>query len=350
MMREAAAMKNFLWIDSQDLAGVADVLMRQVGVWLFGVQRAKQEIWRALEHMPEGLPAKRPRPADIATLSKGQFYVCFGKEMHKVYVQPAWMAAAHAEAIARGEEEVESAREILKEYAYEHKESKATAKRDLESQAISDRSSNGTIARVGERDGQDQGEPRGVGIADSDREEAMWKEKYEALKKEFDLLSARMDELQKREVKAADAREFSGNGSPAIGPKMGEWFDKFPAESLESVYQYIRKRLAKENPAEMLALMEKPSIEVKIQRPVLPIEGNTLQGRICQLITEGFFKQPQSAKITTAEAVRRGWCHPKTPFMRIQDPLDKITGMGFLTREADGYLIVPGMKINIVEA
>src|SRR6202007_1253635 len=122
MIREGAAMKNFLWIDSQDLSGVADVLMRQVGVWLFGVQRAKHEIERALDHMPEGLPVRRPRPQDIATLSKGQFYVCFGREMHKVYVQPAWMKAAHAEAIARGEEEVDSAREILEEFDYEQKE------------------------------------------------------------------------------------------------------------------------------------------------------------------------------------------------------------------------------------
>src|SRR6202521_99385 len=120
-VRKAAAMKNFLWIDSQDLAGVADVLMRQVGVWLFGVQRAQHEIERALDHMPEGLPARRPRPADIATLSKGQFYVCFGREMHKVYVQPAWMSAAHAEAIARGEEEVDSARDILRKYDHEQK-------------------------------------------------------------------------------------------------------------------------------------------------------------------------------------------------------------------------------------
>src|SRR6266478_840482 len=126
LIREGGALKNFLWIDSQDLAGVADVLMRQVGVWLFGVQRAKHEIERALDHMPEGLPSRRPRPADIATLQKGQFYVCFGREMYKIYVQPAWMTAAHAEAIARGEEEVDSAREILKEYTHEHKEKTAS--------------------------------------------------------------------------------------------------------------------------------------------------------------------------------------------------------------------------------
>src|ERR1700687_4786658 len=41
LIREGGALKNFLWIDPQDLAGVADVLMRQVGVWLFGVQRAQ---------------------------------------------------------------------------------------------------------------------------------------------------------------------------------------------------------------------------------------------------------------------------------------------------------------------
>jgi hypothetical protein len=120
-IRESAALRNFLWIDCQDVAGVADVLLRQIGVWIFGVQRAKHEIERTLDAIPEGLLARRPRAGEIATLSKGQFFVCWGREMWKVYVQPAWMTAAHAEAIARGEEEVETAREILKDYDRGHK-------------------------------------------------------------------------------------------------------------------------------------------------------------------------------------------------------------------------------------
>jgi hypothetical protein len=302
-VREAAAMKNFLWIDSQDLAGVADVLMRQVGVWLFGVQRATREIWRALEHMPEGLPAKRPRPADIATLSKGQFYVCFGKEMHKVYVQPAWMSAAHAEAIARGEEEVDSARDILKEYAEENK-----------------------------KHGANQPASLAASHKRTSPENLMQRVLY---------LEGGLEERQRQNNGASPV--------PEIGLKMGEWFEKFPKESLEATYQYIRKRL-REDPQLALSL-DTPDIQVKTSRPVITVEADSsLFGRICQLTAEGFFKQAQTAQVVTVEAVRRGWCHPKTPYMRIATPLDKLTGMGFLTREADGYLVVPGMKINLVDA
>jgi hypothetical protein len=86
------------------------------------VQRAKHEIERTLDAIPEGLVSRRPKSGDVATLGKGQFYASFGREMYKVYVQPAWMKAAHAEAIARGEEPVESAREVLHDYQEEHPE------------------------------------------------------------------------------------------------------------------------------------------------------------------------------------------------------------------------------------
>ena len=327
-VRKAAAMKNFLWIDSQDLAGVADVLMRQVGVWLFGVQRAKHEIERALDHMPEGLPSRRPRPADIATLSKGQFYVCFGREMYKVYVQPAWMTAAHAEAIARDEESVESARDILKGFTNENERDAVVKQKGLKN-VQEDRPAVDLRSRVD-------------GSPDSETEEAMWKEKYEALKVEHDNLLQRVLYLE-------GAQEERQRQNGANSGEMAKWHEKFPKESLEATFQYIRKRL-RDDPQLAISL-QTPDIEVKITRPVITVDGdNSLFGRICQLTAEGFFKQAQSAKVTTAEAVRRGWCHPKTPIARLHDPLDKLTGMGFLTREADGYLVVPGMKIKTVEA
>lgn len=116
-IRQGAALKNFIWLDSQDLAGVADVLLRQVKVWIFGVQRAPREIERTIEHIPANLV--RPSRSDIAMLGKGQFIVCWEREMRGVYVQPAWMTAAHAQAIARGEEPVETAREIAREFDQE---------------------------------------------------------------------------------------------------------------------------------------------------------------------------------------------------------------------------------------
>jgi hypothetical protein len=118
LIRQGAALKNFLWIDSQDLASVSGVLLRQVKVWLFGVQRDPNEIERTLAYIPADI--RKPNKRDIATLGIGQFIACWQKEMYRVQVQPAWMSPAHCEAIARFEEPVESAKQILKEFDAEN--------------------------------------------------------------------------------------------------------------------------------------------------------------------------------------------------------------------------------------
>lgn len=118
LIRQGAALQNFLWCDSQDLAGVSATLLRQVTVWLFGVQRDPREIERTLEYIPDD--TARPTRRDISTLGKGQFIVSWDRSMFRVYVQPAWMRPAHAEAIARGEEPVDTARTIANDYDLDH--------------------------------------------------------------------------------------------------------------------------------------------------------------------------------------------------------------------------------------
>jgi hypothetical protein len=117
-IREAAALHNFLWIDSQTLGGLSSDLLSQVRVWLFGVQRLRSEIEKTLDAIPDNI-FPRPRAADIQTLKLGQFIVCFDGELFPVYVQPAWMSASHAEAIARGEEPIESARAIIRDFDHD---------------------------------------------------------------------------------------------------------------------------------------------------------------------------------------------------------------------------------------
>jgi len=115
-IRQGAALENFLWIDSQNISGVSAVLLSQCRVWLFGVQRLRSEIEKTLDAIPDNI-YPRPKASDIAMLDKGQFIVCFDQEMYRCYVWPAWMqSAVHAQAIARGEEPVESAREIVREF------------------------------------------------------------------------------------------------------------------------------------------------------------------------------------------------------------------------------------------
>jgi hypothetical protein len=402
-VREAAAMKNFLWIDSQDLAGVADVLMRQVGVWLFGVQRATREIWRALEHMPEGLPAKRPRPADIATLSKGQFYVCFGREMHKVYVQPAWMTAAHAEAIARGEEDVESARDILKEYADEHKPPKTKApampvrladddelrRKAWAGESLTDEE-NARAAEINEsifyppkggetsspremsqhhespRTDVDAGrdrqpakpeaarasaaarDARPVAPHDDPEEEAIWKEKYEALKAQFDLLTARLPGI-------VDAARSGASAITVPLSPDGEALHDVNG-NMDFIYRHVRDRLSADLRTGKLEggllqlLSQQPEIRVNVKRHTLEMSDDSTDGRIALLISQKFFDSPQDSGTLTKEFKRRGWFEAKTSNAAVLKPLAKITEMGFLVREGTMYQSVPGMKINIVEA
>lgn len=122
-IRQGAALENFLWIDSQNISGISAVLLSQIRVWLFGVQRLRSEIEKTLDAIPDNI-YPRPRAADIATLGKGEFIACFDQEMYHTYVQPAWMTSAvHAQAIARGEESVDSAREIVREFDQEHEHS-----------------------------------------------------------------------------------------------------------------------------------------------------------------------------------------------------------------------------------
>jgi hypothetical protein len=115
-IRQGAAMENFLWIDSQNLSGISATLLSQIRVWLFGVQRLKSEIEKTLDAIPADL-YPRPTAAEIQKLQKGQFICCFDESMYRVYVWPAWMKSElHAQAIAMGEESVESAREIAREF------------------------------------------------------------------------------------------------------------------------------------------------------------------------------------------------------------------------------------------
>lgn len=98
-IRQAAGIPNFLWLDSQDIAGIDKIILKSVPVWLLGVQRESNEIERTLAQIPAGI--KKPSKADIATLGLGQFFTCWGTHIKKVYVQPEWMETNAAREFAK---------------------------------------------------------------------------------------------------------------------------------------------------------------------------------------------------------------------------------------------------------
>jgi hypothetical protein len=100
LIRKGAGLGNYVWLDSQDIGGVDKEILRSCPVWLLGVQRETNEIKRVLDNIPAGV--KKPRPADVSMLKKGEFFACFGEHTIRTYVRPKWMDADEAHEIACG--------------------------------------------------------------------------------------------------------------------------------------------------------------------------------------------------------------------------------------------------------
>ena len=98
LARKGAAVGNFIWLDSQDLASIDTEIRRACSIWILGVQREQNEVKRLLAH----IPAPKPKVDDIMHLEQGQFFVCHGRQVQQVYAQPAWMTAETARAKAIG--------------------------------------------------------------------------------------------------------------------------------------------------------------------------------------------------------------------------------------------------------
>lgn len=267
LVRKGAALRNFVWLDSQDLAGVDKEILKQVSVWLIGVQRETNELKRALAHIPAGI--RKPKLEDVATLGRGQFFACWQGNTVKVYVQPAWMSAGDAETIARG------------------KKTKVP----------------------------DPPKPKEEPMSAS--------------------LEAKIDKL-------IEAMGRQGGPPPATSqtftPNTG------PVDE-EALYQRFKSRLAAEAPALLKVLAAKSELEIEVQRQVLQIDGSTLKGRLAQMIAAGFFDEVKTGNAAYLELQRKGFSTAKP---NVYKELDKLTELGFLTKEAkEGYLVVAEARINI---
>lgn len=106
-IRQGATNKNFLWIDSQDIAGVDKTILKQVANWVLGLQTEKNEVQHTLDQIP--LPkAMKPDADEIMTLKIGHFIVCNPDFTKKVYVVPSWLDDETAKQIALNQLPVEA--------------------------------------------------------------------------------------------------------------------------------------------------------------------------------------------------------------------------------------------------
>ncbi|HWE00659.1 MAG TPA: hypothetical protein VG345_16525 [Bryobacteraceae bacterium] len=364
LIREGAALRNFIWLDSQNISGISTDLRAQIGVWILGVQTEAHEVKRNLGITEISLT--RPRERDIMHLKRGEFFVCFGQEMHKVYVQPAWIdSEAHAAAIARGEEPAESVERIWREQKHEKRSGRAGLKEKWEAQQAAEaaavsvgHSEHGRgFSRSIAAAGAVAPDPREVippppefietlhRVANSksisEDEDRMYKEKFEDSQRTIAKLTREIGELRLQlahftpdvpPAAAAPANAASANGIPAD-------FD-FAA--------FLRELRA--HPEVIGLLRETPTIEVTIERPRVNYDGNSSNGRIARLLEEGFFKTPRQLDAITSEFRRRGWMRETGRPSDLNQPLRTLNEMGFLFRESEGFVAAPGMKVKAAAA
>ncbi len=106
-IRQGATNNNFIWVDSQDMAGVDKIPLKQISTWILGYQSERNEVKHTLDQIP--LPARdKPKADEIMTLKKGHFFLTSHEGIKKVYIQPSWLEDETAIAIARGQINVDT--------------------------------------------------------------------------------------------------------------------------------------------------------------------------------------------------------------------------------------------------
>ena len=150
--------------------------------------------------------------------------------------------------------------------------------------------------------------------------EATYKEKYEALKVEFDELreahdamAAILERLTKTQNSAAESRAGqlaadktaeipTPKGDPAVPPSNGK-----PAFPLQEAYQYLLDRIVKEkDPVIFNVLAERPELRVTREIKTVQAHASTLKGALGILISEKFFDSCRPFDDVRKEFIRRG--------------------------------------------
>jgi hypothetical protein len=338
LMREGAALKNYVCVDSQDMAGVDKILLRGCPVWLIGVQREPNEIKRALASMPAGL--KKPKAEDVATLELGQFYACFGKSILKTYVQPAWMSATTATLIAQGELPISEVAQPHTHNPMQPAQAGTVAgESPLGSRAIALDSPILRTSAIEEelvmQLNQEAVTALKLAIKDGAKETAL---------QLLDAIAGGSKAALAGAILGAEKRLDSKSLSPvAMAPSAN---GNEPSVLSDALYSQILDRLLQdlpEHPRVLQLLTSRQEIVVKVQKKTVELDDTTLRGRLAILISENFFDETANAYSAWKELFTRGIGSAKPNVYR---ELDNLTAMGFLTKGAEGYKTVSGMKVT----
>lgn len=319
LAREGAGIGNFLWLDSQDLAGAEKEIVRQASVYLMGVQREVNEVKRALAHIPAGI--KKPRAEDLATLKRGEFFACWGSHAVRTYVQPAWMDDASAQQIARGDTAGLLGNPNWRTTKVETTSAPSPGIISTPVEFVDLKPRAYTLL-----------EEVVVKITEEDEMNAEQEKKLDRLIDAVFGLVERMDNPA-RTVLTEDAPRFL---PPARENERDVEVRIPPAASVEAIVTLVIERLRTMEPKLLKVLLERPEMKVEMKKETITADGRSLRGRIARMIMAGDFGgDGLNGKAATRALIDAGFkcAHPQ-----VYAELDELTEMGFLRtfKRSDG--------------
>lgn len=283
MARKGAVLGNFLMCDSQDIAGVDTVVRQAASVWILGVQRELNELKRTIDSIPAGIA--KPKSGDVATLGRGQFFVCWGRHCVKTYVQPIWMEHDVAQAIAAGEQSMDEVKQPPP-----------------------------TIS-------PQEDEPMSAAVEGK--------------------LDALTDLLREVLTQRGPAPPAAAVQNVASTPHFNGAVDE------EALYQRFKARLADEAPTLLKVLLKQPELQIDVERITINAEGKSLRGRLALMIHAGWFAETKKGFTAYTELKRTGGDPGKANVYRELKELTKMGFL--TREGEEGYKAVAGMKVNIVK-
>lgn len=376
LIRKGAAAGNYVWLDSQDLAGVDKEIIKQVSVYVLGVQREANEVKRTLLHLPAG--SRKPKPEAIMKLGRGWFYASFAQELRCVYVQPSWLDCNPQRA-------QRYAKEILPEsYVAPTRKKNVPAG---ETPALAANAAKGNCAGDSEEAGNEtkpaqktetamEGEARNIfercemvaGEGSAVSGQCILR-KHKSGAHVFGVCAYERGNEASSQIKEEYDRIarilFEDFGQMNGGESVADTVVRMLAElkqlrlalggeplvtklDVDVVVTAVLEKL-KASPAEFPSLQvsaEKPELNITVQRKVIDVDGSTLKGRLAQLVAQGWFDEAKTGNAAYIELQRLGFSTAKPNVYR---ELDKLAEWGFVTKEDSGFRAVCGMKINIHE-
>ncbi|KKN13451.1 hypothetical protein LCGC14_1006160 [marine sediment metagenome] len=108
-IKEGAALRNFMWMDTQETTSVDKALLKQCNNWIMGYQQEKNEV----KNVRENLGRTKITDEDIMSLKLGHFIASLNKVVSHVYVLPVGIDPEMGRGVAMGTIPVSEVKRIL---------------------------------------------------------------------------------------------------------------------------------------------------------------------------------------------------------------------------------------------